>query len=59
MEAITTKMIQDLIDVGTGKVKHLYRGQCPDPVAGQKTRDDGCPACKALDAAAKQIQQKP
>lgn len=36
MDAITTKLIQDLIDVGTGKVKHLYRGQCPDPVSGQK-----------------------
>lgn len=58
MDAITTKMIKNLIDVGTGNIKHLYRGQCPDPVAGQKTRDDGCPACQALDTATKLIQKK-
>ncbi len=58
MDAIKTKMIQKLIDVGTGKVMHIYRGQCPEPVAGQQTRDSGCPACKALDAAEKMISTK-
>lgn len=52
MDAHTTKLIQQLIDVGSGNVNHLYRGQCPDAVAGYKVRDNGCPACKVLIEAA-------
>lgn len=57
MNALTKKIIQKLIDVATGKLKHLYRGQCPDPETGQEARDSGCPACKAIVAAAKEIQK--
>jgi len=48
-----TKLIQDLVDVGSGKLAHLYRGRCPDGVEGHGTRDRGCPACKVLIAGAK------
>lgn len=46
-------LIQDLVDVGSGKLAHLYQGGCPDAVEGHGVRDRGCPACKVLIAGAK------
>lgn len=48
MDARTKMLLKQLIDIGAGKLRHLYRGQCPDPVAGHQTRDDECPACQVL-----------
>lgn len=47
------KLIQDLVDVGAGKLAHLYRGRCPDAIEGSAIRDRGCPACKVLIAGSK------
>ena len=46
------KLIQDLVDVGSGKHAHLYRGRCPDAVEGSTVRDRRCPPCKVLIAGA-------
>lgn len=37
-----------LLDVATGKIKHLYEGRCPDYVNGPESRDPDCPACQAI-----------
>ncbi|HWW99515.1 hypothetical protein [Collimonas sp.] len=39
---------QLLIDVGTGKIAHIYGGECPDELEGRDTRDPECPACQVL-----------
>lgn len=44
--------LQALIDIGTGKLPHLYRGECPTQVDGHEVRDPDCPACRALVLAA-------
>lgn len=49
------KVVQDLIDVGSGKITHSYNGLCPDDVEGFDTRDDECPACRILIAAQRLI----
>lgn len=51
------RLIQDLVDVGSGKLSHLYRGRCPDAVEGSTIRDRGCPACKVLIAGAKAARE--
>ncbi|WP_082807130.1 hypothetical protein [Collimonas pratensis] len=43
---------QQLIDVGTGKIAHIYGGECPDELEGRDTRDPECPACQVLTRAA-------
>lgn len=43
---------QQLIDVGTGKIAHIYGGECPDELEGRDTRDSECPACQVLTCAA-------
>jgi len=55
---MNAKLIQDLVDVGTGKLKHLYRGRCPDAVEGQQARDSGCPACKVLIAGVNAVKEQ-
>lgn len=47
------KLIQELVDVGTGKIEHLFGGGCPDSIEGFSIRDIGCPACKVLIAGEK------
>lgn len=44
-------IIAQLVAVANGQVKHVYNGLCPDAVEGHNTRDDECPACRALIAA--------
>jgi hypothetical protein len=39
-----------LVKIGTGELRHMFRGQCPDEVEGFDVRDPGCPACGLLDA---------
>lgn len=51
LKAQDKEVIRALIDVGTGKLAHIYRGECPDVVEGPDTRDSECPACTALLAA--------
>lgn len=43
---------QQLIDVGTGKIAHIYGGACPDELEGRDTRDPECRACQVLTCAA-------
>ncbi|WP_061939458.1 hypothetical protein [Collimonas pratensis] len=43
---------QQLVDVGTGKIAHIYGGECPDELEGRDTRDPECPACQVLTRAA-------
>ena len=38
------KLIQDLVDVGSGKLRHAYMGSCPDALEGTATRDRTCVA---------------
>lgn len=58
MDTRMQTLIKQLIEVGTGNLRHLYRGQCPDPVAGHQTRDDECPACQVLAEADHLVQPK-
>ncbi|MTJ93573.1 MAG: hypothetical protein F8N36_12015 [Desulfovibrio sp.] len=44
-------LIGQLADVAAGRVRHIYRGACPDDLEGDKLRDADCPACRALIAA--------
>lgn len=48
---VSAELWQQLINLGTGELKHLYRGICPDDVEGRDTRDDECEACIALSQA--------
>ena len=45
------EIIADLIRVGTGRIKHAYRGECPEVSASYDDadwRDHECPACIAI-----------
>jgi len=42
------EIIQALIDIGTGKIPHLYMGGCPDAVDGHDRRYKRCEACNIL-----------
>jgi hypothetical protein len=52
-----SKLIQDLVDVGSGKLRHLYMGSCPDALEGSTVRDRSCPACKVLIAGARAAKE--
>lgn len=43
--------LEALRDVATGRLRHLYDGQCPDTVEGLDVRDPNCPACQAIERA--------
>jgi hypothetical protein len=51
------KLIQELVDVGCGKLRHVYMGSCPDSLEGSTVRDRGCPACKVLLAGARAAKE--
>lgn len=40
--------IRALEQIATGEVAHVYRGQCPDAVAGTEALDADCPACQIM-----------
>ena len=45
------EIIADLIRVGTGRIKHADRGECPEVSASYDDadwRDQKCPACIAI-----------
>jgi len=42
------EQVQGLIKVGTGEIKHLRDGLCPDELEGHDARDPDCPACQVL-----------
>lgn len=48
-------LIQDLVDVGSGKLAHLHLGRCPDAIEGWDMRDRVCPACKVLIAGEQEL----
>jgi len=45
---MNAELIQQLVDLGCGKLKHINLGLCPDAIEGHETRDEECPACQAL-----------
>lgn len=52
--AVATQLldhIDGLTKIATGELRHVYNGECPDPVEGPKVRDPDCPACQVLLAA--------
>lgn len=51
------KLIQDLVDVGSGKLRHAYMGSCPDALEGTATRDRTCVACRVLLAGARAAKE--
>lgn len=42
------ELIQQIHDVATCRIPHVYNGKCPDAVEGPDVRDEECPACKVL-----------
>lgn len=40
--------IEDLIEVGSGRLQHDFVSLCPDHMTGHDSRDGDCMACKAL-----------
>lgn len=44
----TATLIEKLVKIATGELKHVYNGQCPDAVEGPLVRDPDCPACQVL-----------
>ena len=48
-------LIQQLLDVGSGKLRHDNTGGCPDEVEGFDARDPECPACRAMLMGAKAL----
>lgn len=45
---MNAELIQQLVDLGCGKLQHINLGLCPDAIEGHETRDEECPACRAL-----------
>ena len=43
-------VIDGLVKVGTGEMRHLFNGVCPD-MGGFDDRDPECPACQTLESA--------
>lgn len=47
----TPEALVALVAVATGKIVHVYNGECPDEIEGHDRRDPACPACQAIEAA--------
>lgn len=42
--------VRRLEKIADGRIKHVYRGSCPDQVEGPDIRDADCRACEILGA---------
>lgn len=45
---VAADLIEGLVKIATGELKHVYNGLCPDAVEGPLVRDPECPACQLL-----------
>ena len=41
-------LLEQLVDVGSGKLQHIQNGGCPNPGDVDELRDELCPACAVL-----------
>ncbi|NQX13712.1 hypothetical protein HQQ80_18955 [Microbacteriaceae bacterium VKM Ac-2855] len=42
--------VRRLEQIADGRIVHVYRGRCPDPINGPDARDGECRACEILGA---------
>ena len=52
-----TRLIADLVRVGTGEIEHTYYGECPEDGGDTASRAPGCEACKVLKRAEKLLRR--
>lgn len=54
---LPTDVLAGLYAIGTGQVRHVYMGMCPDAIEGAHVRDEDCPACRTLMAVDEHLQK--
>lgn len=47
---VLLERVRRLEQIADGRIVHVYRGRCPDPINGPDVRDGECRACEILGA---------